>query len=280
VTGGDVQGVLLADSNWAFMFGGLLDAVEARIGILDDMIDTRIMAEKGRAAGLEKDPTYQARVGEYRKTRLINSYRNQLLRTMEPTEEEIVGFYDQNKDKIAVREERKIQMVVLKTEDEARDVKKKIEAGEMTIFEAARDYSIDPQAKHSLGEMGWVAKGSGFPALDEVTFSLEPDELGGPVKSPAGWHLVRVEDLRSAQNANLADSNTHKMTRRNILRDRLDKYVVDLRLHAFKVEVHQDRLNEQFSREAAWIAQLEQKAKTPNSLTQRRTEAMEKLLKP
>jgi peptidyl-prolyl cis-trans isomerase C len=280
VTWGEAQGALLAESKRASMSGGRLDAVEARIGILDEMIDTRIMAQKGRAAGLETDPTYQARVGEYRKTRLINSYRNQLMRTMEPTEEEIVGFYDQNKDKIAVREERKIQMVVLKTEDEARDIKKKIESGEMTVFEAARDYSIDPQAKHTLGEMGWVAKGSGFPALDEVTFSLEPDELGGPVKSPAGWHLVRVEDLRSAQNANLADSNTRKMTRRNMLRDRLDKYVVDLRLHTFKVEVHQDRLNEQFSREAAWIVQLEQKAKAPNSLTQRRTEAMEKLLKP
>ena len=280
VTWGDAKGALLAESKRASMSGGRLDPVEARIGILDDIIDTRVMAEKGRSAGLDQDPAYQARVGEYRKTRLINLYRNQLLQTMEPAEDDIAGYYDQNKDKIAVREERKIQMVVLNTEEEAQDVKRKIESGEITIYEAARDYSIDPQAKHTLGEMGWVAQGSGFPALDEVTFSLQPDELGGPVKSPAGWHLVKVEDLRSAQNANLADSNTHKMTRRNILRDRLDKYVVDLRLNAFKVEVYQDRLNEQYNREVAWIAQLEQKAKAPNSLTQRRTEAMEKLLKP
>ncbi len=280
VTWGDAKGALLAESKRASMSGGRLDPVEARIGILDEMIDTRIMAEKGRAAGLTQDPVYQARVGEYRKTRLINQYRSQLLQTMEPTEEEISGFYNQNKDKIAVREERKIQMVVLNTEEEARDIKQKIESGEITIYQAARDYSIDPQAKHTLGEMGWVAKGSGFPALDEVTFALEPEELGGPVKSPAGWHLVRVEDMRSAQNADLADANTHKMTRRNILRDRLDKYVVDLRLNAFKVEVYQDRLNEQFGREVAWIAQLEQKAKAPNSLSQRRTEQMEKLLNP
>jgi parvulin-like peptidyl-prolyl isomerase len=280
LTWGDVKQVLLGESKRASMSGGRLDPVDARVTVLDDIIDTRIMAEKGRAAGLDQDAAYQARVGEYRKTHLINLYRNRLLKQMEPSEEEIAAYYRKNKDQIAMREERKIQMLVLKTEEEARDVKKKIESGELTIYEAARDYSIDPKAKQTLGEMGWVAKGTGFPALDELTFSLKPDELGGPVKSPAGWHLVKVEDQRSAQNLSLADANARKMTRRDIMRDRLNKYVVDLRLHAFPVEVYQDRLNDEFSKEAAWIAQLEQKAKAPNSLTQQRTEEMQKLLKP
>ena len=238
------------------------------------------MADKGRAAGLEQDPAYQARVGEYRKTHLINLHRSQLLQTMEPTDAEIAEYYSRNRDRIAMREERKIQMVVLKTEQEARDLKKKIEAGEMSIFEAARDHSIDPNAKQTLGEMGWVAKGTGFPALDEVTFALKPDELGGPVKSPAGWHLVKVEDVRAAQFQDPADASTGRIARRNLIRDRVNKYVTDLRLHAFKVDVYQDRLNDEFKKEAAWVAQLEQKAKAPDSLTQKRTAEMMQLLKP
>ena len=278
VTWGDAKGALLAEGKRAAMSGGRLDPVEARMRVLDEVIDTRIMAQKGRAAGFDQDPTYRARVGEYRKTRLINLYRGQLLRQMEPTDEEIAAYYAQHRNQIAVREERKVQMVVLNSEEEAREVKAKIEAGDMTIYEAAREFSIDPEAKQTLGEMGWVAKGSGFPALDELTFSLEPEEIGGPVKSPAGWHLVRVEDMRSAQNADLSDPNARKTARRNLLRERLDKYVVDLRLQDFPVTVYQDRLNEQFSREVAWIAQLEQKAKAPDSLTERRTQQMEKLL--
>ncbi len=242
VTWGETKGPLLVESQRAALSGGQLDPIEGRIAILDDIIDTRIMAEKARAAGFEQGAAYQARVGEYRKTHLINLYRNQLLKRIEPSEKEIADYYNDNRGRIAMREERKIQMVVLATEEESREVKKKIESGQMTIYEAARDYSIDPKAKQTLGEMGWVAKGTGFPALDELTFSLKPDELGGPVKSPAGWHLVRVEDLRSAQNVSLADTNARKMTRRNMMRERLDKYVVGLRLNVFPVEVYQNRL--------------------------------------
>jgi hypothetical protein len=77
-----------------------------------------------------------------------------------------------------------------------------------------------------------------------------------------------------------AEAKTRKITRRGILRDRLNKYVVNLRLKDFKVEVYQDRLNAEFNKEAAWIAQLEQKAKAPHSLTKQRAAAMEKLLTP
>ena len=60
-----------------------------------------------------------------------------------------------------VREARQVHMVVLKTQEEAEAVKTKIGAGEITIYEAARDHSIDPKAKQTLGEMGWVVKGTG-----------------------------------------------------------------------------------------------------------------------
>jgi len=279
ITWGEVKAPLLAESKRAAMSGGRLDPVEARLGVLDQVIDTRIMAELGRAAGLEQDPAYQARVGEYRKTHLINRYRNQLIRTMEPSEEEIAAYYSANRHRIAVREERKIQMVVLGSEEQAREVKQKINDGEVTIYEAARDYSIDPNAKKDLGEMGWVAKGTGFPALDELTFSLKPGELGGPVKSPAGWHLVRVENERAAQFQSL-DDKSKRTARRNILRDRLSKYLTDLRLRSFPVEIYQERINAAFKQEVAWIAALEQKAKAPDSLTQQRVEEMQKLLKP
>ena len=39
-------------------------------------------------------------------------------------------------------EARKVQMVVVKSEQEARELKGKIESGEMTMYQAARDHSI------------------------------------------------------------------------------------------------------------------------------------------
>ena len=273
VTWGETKSALLAAGERARLSRGVLDPVTERRETLNRLIDSRIMAQKGKVAGLEKDPIYQVRYNEYRKSHLVNLHRHKLLEKMTPSEEEINAYYQDHQKEIGVPEQRKIQMVVLKTREEAEAVKQKIESGEITIYQAAEQYSIDPKAKQTLGEMDWVSKGTGFPDLDEVTFSLAPNEIGGPVESPAGWHLVKVLDMREAQNQDVQDEKTRKLTRRTIMRKRMNDYVVNLRTsNAFPVVVYNDRINELAKQEADWIAALEKKAQKPSSLTRKREE--------
>jgi len=216
-------------------------AEAARRDTLNELIDQRIAVNKAKAARLDRDPIYLARVSEFKKVHLISLYKAKLLPEMEPTDREIKEYFEKNKEKIQVPESRKIQMVVLKTKTEADEVKQKIKSGEITIFEAAAQYSIDPNAKLTLGEFGWVAKGTGFPELDRATFSLKPDELGGPAESPAGWHLVKVLEVRSARLQNIDDPDTWKATRNMLVREREEQYVANLRKqHIFPVEVNQE----------------------------------------
>ncbi len=278
VTWGDVKAPAMADSKRSEASGGRIDALQERIETVNQIVDARIMADKARALGLDKDPTYLARYNEYRKSHMTNLYRDRLLAGMSPSEEELDAWFAKNGSQISVPEQRKVQMVVVKSRDEAEALKAKIEAGELTMFQAAEQFSIDPRAKQTLGDMGWVAKGTGFPELDKTTFSLVPGELGGPVQSPAGWHLVKVLDVRDAQYQNMKDDNTRKLTRRAIMHKRLNDYVVNLRLKSFSVSVDQDRLNQLFRQEAQWVASLEKKGQNPGSLTEERTKKFEKLL--
>ncbi|MGB5540504.1 MAG: peptidyl-prolyl cis-trans isomerase [Gammaproteobacteria bacterium] len=255
-----------------------LDSDTERQQRLDSYIDTLIMAGKGRTAGLESDPSYLERTGEYRKTRLINLHRSQLLRSWAPSDEELKAYFEANKDRITVPEMRKVQMVVLKTKEEAENIKQKIEAGELTIFQAARDHSIDPNARQTLGDMGWVSRGTGFPELDELTFFQEPEVLGGPVQSPAGWHLVKVLDVQDAQLQFLQEPQTHRKTLRMYMSEKLDDYVIALRTNKFKVAVYEDELVRQFKREAEFIAGLEQKATEEGSVTAGREADLKRLM--
>ncbi len=145
-------------------------------------------------------------------------------------------------------------MVVLPSKEQADEIKARIEAGEITIYQAALEHSIDPNAKRTLGDFGWVAKGTGFSGLDEVTFALEPDTLGGPVESPAGWHLVKVTDIRDAHFTAFEDEDTRTVTRRRLLKEKMEQYVVDLRKQDFPVTVYEDNMNRLFTEEAQWIA--------------------------
>jgi len=220
----------------------IADRTDKRVELVDDLIDARLEAKKARAAGMEKDPAYQRRLDEFKKVRLINLHRAALTDKINPTPEELHAYYEENRDRIVVPASRKVQMVVLPTREEAEEVKKKIDAGEITIFEAARDYSIDPNAKRTLGEIGWVSEGTGFPELDKLTFSLEPGTLGGPVESPAGWHLVKVLDTRDAAHTDPDEANTRRLVRRMYMHHKLDEYTTKLRKESFPVEVFQDTI--------------------------------------
>ncbi len=231
-----------------------------RVEKLNRFIDHRIMVRKARAAGLDHDPAYRARVREFEKTRLVNIYRSRLIEKFAPDDREIRAYYREHRDRIAVPEYRKVQMVVLKTRKEAEKIKKEIESGKMTIYEAARDVSIDPNAGKTLGEIGWVPRGSGFPKLDQLTFSLEKGKLGGPVESPAGWHLVKVLDTRDALYQDINDKATWKRTRRMLIHEKLDHYTADLRKKEFKVVVYQDRLQRLLQDEADRVQREKERA--------------------
>lgn len=212
----------------------------ARRERLENFIDSRIMVQKARAAGMDKEEPFQRRLKEFTKSELVNIHRAQLTVEMSPDDAEIREYFAQNRDQIVVPELRKVQMLVVKTKPEAEEVKQKIASGELTFFQAASEYSIDPNAKMNLGELGWVPQGSGFPELDKVTFALEPGAVGGPVESPAGWHLVKVLDQREGQFEDIDDRETWKKTRSLLVHEKENRYVVGLRKTTFPVEVYQD----------------------------------------
>ncbi|MEN8207307.1 MAG: peptidylprolyl isomerase, partial [Pseudomonadota bacterium] len=129
------------------------------------------------------------------------------------------------------------------------------------------DHSTVPDAKKTLGQIGWVTEGSGFPELDEVTFLLEAGEIGGPVQSPAGWHLVRVLDQRDAQHKNIAAEQTRKKARRLYLEDQLNQYVINLRKESFPVEIDDTMMSKLSQQEIDWYQEMMEKAqKSPEEV--------------
>ena len=248
--------------------------IDRRRAMVNNMINYQFIVREAKAAGLDKDPQYLRRMGEFRKTRLITYHRQKLLEGMQPTDADITAYYEKYGERIAIPEARKVQMVVVKTREEAQQIKQQIESGELPMAKAAAEYSIVPDADKNLGEIGWVNKGSGFSALDELTFSLGPGEIGGPVESPAGWHVVTVLDQREGAHQSLDSPGTRDKIRKGMLEERLDLYTVDLRKNKFEVEVYNDVINELAQAEAKWFRELTEKS---GSSEEKLKEQIEKL---
>jgi parvulin-like peptidyl-prolyl isomerase len=278
ITWGDVKVQMRGADYRATLAEFYVDNDEERLARLQEYIDNTLMADKAIAAGMKKDPEFIQRTAEYRKTHLINVYRNTLVKQWQPSEDELKTFFVENMDKISVPETRKVQMVVVKTKEEAESIKAEIDSGKITMFQAAQQYSIDPNAKRTLGEMGWVSQGTGFKELDDFTFNHELEVVSEPVESPAGWHLIKILDVNDAQYQNFDDPQVSRLTLRLYMKKKFNDYVIDLRKNHFEVAVYQDELNRQFQKEADYIAALNVKAKEKGSITEQRMEDMQKYI--
>jgi hypothetical protein len=237
---------------------------EERITRLQQHIDNAIMALKGRKAGLENDPSFIERSEEYRKARLINEHRNGLIHSWNPSEDELSAYFADNLDKFSVPEARRVQMLIVNTREEAETVRAQIDQGEMTLGQAAQQLSIDPNAKYTQGDMGWISKGSGLEGLEEMIFNMQPEVVSEPVELRAGWGLLKVLAVVEAQPESLDNPQTRERAFRAYMQDRLNDYVVELRKNRFKVVVYNDELQRQFKREADFIAELNRKEQMEN----------------
>ena len=278
ITWGQISDKIIAAGKGAKIVDPSASEDQARRDALEHEIDLRIMVQKARAAGLEADPLYQRRMQEYRKTLVTNLYRDQLLKTMEPSNKALKAYYEANRERFVVPEARRLQIVLVKTKEEAEDLKDKILSGKITMYQAAQDHSIAQKAKKNLGEVGWVNKGQIAPALDKVVFALQPNEVGGPVESPVGWELVTVLEVRDAKFTDFNDDATRQLTRRKYLDEKLNEYTKELRLHEFPVVVYQDRLVQLEQQEADMVKSLQHKAEQPGSVTEKRIKELQKLI--
>lgn len=78
------------------------------------------------------------------------------------------------------------------------DMIRRVKAGE-DFAQLAREQSEDPGSKASAGELGWVSKGEVVPDFEAVVFALKKGEMTPePVRTPFGFHVIKVTDVREA----------------------------------------------------------------------------------
>ena len=53
--------------------------------------------------------------------------------------------------------------------------------------------------------MGWVAENALIPELREPVSRMAKGEIAGPIRSPQGWHVVRLDDVREKSTRPLAE---------------------------------------------------------------------------
>jgi peptidyl-prolyl cis-trans isomerase C len=86
--------------------------------------------------------------------------------------------------------------ILVATEEEAVALKAQIDGG-ADFAELAREHSTDGSAAGG-GELGWFGLGMMVKPFEDAVVALQPGQVGGPVETQFGWHLVKLNDRRAA----------------------------------------------------------------------------------
>jgi hypothetical protein len=79
----------------------------------------------------------------------------------------------------------------------------------------AKQYSQEPGAQQSGGDLGFFGKGSMVAPFEQAAFAMKVGDISDVVETPFGLHIIKVEDRK------LADFNTAKVTFREEAKNRL-----------------------------------------------------------
>jgi|SRR5665647_3010108 len=80
--------------------------------------------------------------------------------------------------------------ILVKTEDEAHKIIKRITDGE-DFAAVAKRFSSCPSGKNG-GDLGWFGKGQMVPEFEKAAFENDAGKVIGPVKTQFGYHVIKV----------------------------------------------------------------------------------------
>jgi peptidyl-prolyl cis-trans isomerase SurA len=78
------------------------------------------------------------------------------------------------------------------TKERLEKIRAKIEAGELTFEQAARQYSEDYGSAKENGFLGEFTRGRMVPQFEEVAYNSAPGQLSKVFESPYGFHILKV----------------------------------------------------------------------------------------
>lgn len=155
---------------------------------------TQLGGESKFKTALKQAGFTETSLKEYYKTRIIiGKVSDYIVKNVKVSDDKVKEEYDLNKFKYTESPDTMhLQHILVKTEDEAKAVKARIDKGE-DFATVAKQVSIDTGTKDKGGDLGDVQYFDSGMVAEFITaaMKLKAGEVSGPVKSQYGYHIIK-----------------------------------------------------------------------------------------
>ena len=152
------------------------------------------------AAYLKKNAD-QFMAPEYRRLTVLYLNPDQVAKELAPSPEKIQEEYQDRLPTLSVPERRQLEQMLFKDEKQAKKAYGALSEGR-TFETVAKNVAGETPAQMKLG---LVTKEDLLPDLAQAAFALKKGGVTKPIKSPLGWHILKVVGIQPGHKPSLAE---------------------------------------------------------------------------
>lgn len=175
---------------------GRLDR-SVRRAVFDSFVEERVLVLEARRRGLA-GPGSAPEDEQQAVQRLLR----EAAPAADVTEPELQTYYAEHRAELGVPEMVTLHQILVPTENEARDVRRRLVKDPKSFEVMARSMSRAPEASTG-GRMGGFARGQLPPELEAAAFSLPVGAHSEPIPTAFGYHVLRVDAREAARERTL-----------------------------------------------------------------------------
>lgn len=197
------------------------DSKELREKFLDELIATRILAQKVESLGL-KNELWQSKIEAYKNKCLREAHFEHAVKPkISITENDIEETYQ------FTQEERRISHLFFETKTQADSVYHILMNG-ASFEQQAKNTFKDTALANSGGDLGWVYWDQLEYDLGQAAFRLPFNKISEPVKTNFGYHIIKVTDYRKKPLITRLEYEAHRKKVKYLLEYQLgEKYAYE-----------------------------------------------------
>jgi peptidyl-prolyl cis-trans isomerase C len=174
--------------------------------IINYVADVMLAAQAAEGRNLQKTDEFRQREAFFRRKLLMGLILQDHARS-QVNEEALRKVYDEQIKPMGATEEVRARHILFradpkdqKAQDEARNraqaALERIKKGE-EFATVATELTEDPSGKENGGDLDYFTKDQMVPEFANIAFQMQPGQMSNPVRTPFGWHIIKLEDRRN-----------------------------------------------------------------------------------
>ena len=162
----------------------------------DELVNREVLSQAAKKKGIDKTPTVAAQMDMARQAVLIRAFFEDYVKANPISDAQLKSDYDKYVVQLGDKEF-KVRHILVDKEDDAKAIIVALKRGE-TFEKLAKEKSKDTGSKDNGGDLDWAPAGRYVPEFATAVKAQAKGQLSEtPVKSPFGYHVIRVDDSRA-----------------------------------------------------------------------------------